>query len=565
MPHRTVQHHWDMDNRQRQVAVTLGLAAVYVLAARFGLAFDPVGGFATLVWPPTGIALAAVLLLGNRVAPGIFLGAFVANYLTGAPVPVAIGIGVGNACEAVVGAALLRRIPSFSITLERVSSVVALIVWSAVVSTLISATVGVMTLYVGGIVQPVQIRDTWRAWWIGDMVGSLLIAPLILVWANPPRALREVQKLEMVALVASLVVVSALTFFGKPLGVPQLATPFHQADLLVAVLLWAALRFGQRGATTAVLGVSVVAIVATALQHGPFVVAGLSTRLMLLQTFMAIVATTSLVFGATICERRIANQDARHASMAAEMANNAKSQFLRVMSHELRTPLNAIQGFAELLETGVYGPLNEKQTDALKRIEQNEKDLLAIINEMLGFVDAEKMPVATESRDLMVADSFDAVERLFTKDVERKHLVVKRELANPGLVVQADPKGLQQILASLVSNAAKYSADGGTITLGADADGDKVRLWVRDTGIGIKKEEIDRVFEPFFQSDSGTTRQYSGVGLGLTIAHDLAQRMSGEITIESEVGKGTTASVSLPVGAAKAGADVERSDIREVA
>src|SRR5689334_22772632 len=110
-----------MHQRSRQIAVILALTAVYFLAARFGLAFAPVPGSATLIWPPAGIALAAVLLLGNYVAPAIVLGEFLANYLAGGPgVWVAIGMGLGNACEALVGAWLLRRIPSFSITLERV-------------------------------------------------------------------------------------------------------------------------------------------------------------------------------------------------------------------------------------------------------------------------------------------------------------------------------------------------------------------------------------------------------------------------------------------------------------
>src|SRR3954469_23647885 len=142
-----------MDTRLRQVAVVLGSAAVYFIAARFGLAFDPVSGFATLIWPPAGIALAAVLLLGNHVALGVFLGAFAANLLSGAGVLVSIGIGAGNACEALVGAALLQRMPRFSITLERVGTAVSLIVWSAVVSTLISATGGVTTLYAGGLLR----------------------------------------------------------------------------------------------------------------------------------------------------------------------------------------------------------------------------------------------------------------------------------------------------------------------------------------------------------------------------------------------------------------------------
>jgi signal transduction histidine kinase len=556
-----------MQTRLRQVAVVLGLAAVYFLAARFGLAFDPKSGFATLLWPPAGIALAAILLLGNHVAVGVFLGAFAANYVFGAGVLVAIGMAIGNAGAAIVGAVLLRRTPEFSITLERVSSVIALIVWAAVVSTLISATTGVASLYAGGRVEPAHIHSTWRTWWIGDMVGVLLLAPLILVWARRPRVIPRVHPLESMALGASLVVVCALTFFSNRLHVPDLATPFHQVDLLVAVLLWAAIRFGQRGAMTAVFGVSLMALVAAALREGPFVLPTLSERLLPLQTFMAIVAATSLIIGATMAERRIADQDADHARLAAETANSAKSQFLRVMSHELRTPLNAIQGFADLLATGIYGPLNEKQADAVQRIAQNEKDLLTIINEVLGFVESERPPVPAERRDVLVAEIFDGVERTFGAAVARKHLVVRRELANPHLSVHADPKMLQQIVASLVSNAVKYTDDGGAITLAAEgADGDGwVQIRVRDTGVGIRKEEMERLFEPFFQADSGTTRQYSGIGLGLTIARDLARRMEGEVTITSEVGKGTSATIVLPAGAVKTRDAAATSTVENVA
>ena len=554
-----------MHSRVRLIGLNLALAAVYALAVRLGLAFNPEAGFATPVWPPAGIALAVVLLLGNRLLPGVFLGACTAALLARAPLLVTLGIAVGGTCQVLAAATLLRRVPTFSITLERVTSVVALIVGAAVACTTISATVGVGTLYVAGLVRPSQLPEAWRAWWVGGMVGILLFAPLILAWSTRPRARRELHWVEKAALVASLTVVSALTFFENLLHVPKLATPFHPADLLVVVLLWAAIRFGQRGATAAVLGVSVVAIVATVLKDGPFRQPVLTDSLLLLQAYMAIVAATCLMFGATIAERRIANQDARRAELAAETANRAKSQFLAVMSHELRTPLNAIQGFAELLHTGVYGPLNEKQTDAVQRIVQNEKSLLAMINEMLGFVDAERGPLAGASEDVLVADAFDGVERLIRQEVARKHLVVQRELAAPRLAVRADPTALQQVLVSLLSNATKYTGDGGTITLGADGDGEKVRMRVSDTGIGIRREEIERIFEPFFQADSGTTRQYSGVGLGLTIARNLVQNMSGEVTIASEVGQGTTATVVLPAATAKPADVAEDRPLRVVA
>ncbi len=175
-------------------------------------------------------------------------------------------------------------------------------------STLISATVGVVSLYAGGIWNRRGCSPRWRAWWIGDMVGVLLIAPIILVWSTAPRARREVHPLETVALVAVLrrqrtdLPQRAATHSGTRDAISS-SGPARRRSARGAI------RFGQRGATTAVLCVSVAAIVATSLRYGPFVLGELNVRLMLLQTFMAIVAATCLLFGASIAERRIANQE----------------------------------------------------------------------------------------------------------------------------------------------------------------------------------------------------------------------------------------------------------------
>ena len=528
------------------VAAIGGLAALYVIAARLGLAFDAISGFATLVWPPTGISLAAVLVLGYRVWPGIFIGAVAANLFTGAPIAVALAIGIGNTLEAVGGAYLVRRVPRFSVTLERVTTVVGLIVFAGVFSTLISASIGVASLYAGGLVPATALREAFRAWWIGNMVGAIVVAPIILVWSNVPRARFSQGWTERLALGVAIVVISASTFFSGGRGVPTLPTPFHQTDLLLAVLIWAALRFGQRGASTAAFWVSATAVAGTALGHGPFAQPELHQSLLSLQTFMALVTATVLVLGATLSERRLAHEEATKARDEAARANLVKSEFLAVMSHELRTPLNAIAGYAELLETGVYGQLTAKQRDAMSRIHRNEQELLALIDEILGFARAEKGEIKVKSEQVQVAEAFDAVLALIQPLLRRKRFVLKRDIARPRLAVQADPESLRQILVSLVSNASKYTGDGGVITLGADREGAKVRIWVRDTGVGIAPEQIETVFQPFFQTNHGTTRRSSGVGLGLTIARDLARQMSGEVTIASKVGSGTTASVVLP-------------------
>jgi len=535
-----------MDVRVANVAQIAGFAALYLIAARIGLTVDSVAGLASLVWPPTGLSLAALLVFGFRLWPGILIGATLANLLGGASLGMALGIGTGNTLEAVVGAHLVRRVPGFVVTLESVRSVVAFVLLGGMLATLISATIGVTSLLIGDRISTSQIAHTGRAWWVGDMVGALLVAPIVLVWSGPPVARFPRHAIERAALAASLVVVSVMIFFSRLPHVPTLVTPFHQTDVLLAVLTWAAFRFGQRGAATAAFFVCAIAVAGTALGSGPFAQDELHLSLLSLQTFMATVAATLLLLGATVSEWRSAHVREMQAHQEAVRANRAKSEFLAIMSHELRTPLNAIAGYSELMRTGVYGPLTEKQMDAVTRVQRNERQLLALVDEVLGFVSAEKGEVDETCESVAVAKVFDAVQPQIETEFEGKHFVLRRDLSRPTLAVQANPESLKRILVCLLSNACKYTGDGGLITLGAERDGKKVRIWVGDTGVGIAPGELQRVFEPFAQGDQSRTRRYSGIGLGLTIARDLARRMNGELTIASEVGSGTTASVVLP-------------------
>lgn len=527
-------------------ALVFALSATYVAAARLGLALDAVAGFATLVWAPTGISLAALLLFGYRLWPGVFIGAAVANILAGAPVAVALGIAVGNSAEALIGAYLLLRITDFHVELDHLRDAVGLIVRAGIFSTLVSATIGVGSLYAGNVISSTQLFETWRAWWIGDMMGALLVAPIILVWSSVPRSGSRLRWLEAAALGVSVVAVSTMTFFGDTRRLATGASPFDQTYVLFPVLIWAALRFGHRGALTATLAVSAIAVAGTVQGHGPFVEPELHDSLLGLQVFMAIVTATFLVLGATIAERRRALEEARRAQQEAAEANRAKAEFLALMSHELRTPLNAISGYAELLSLGVLGPLSDRQTDAVTRMQRNQQHLLALVNDVLGFAKVETGSVALVPEKVPVTEVFDAVEPLIQPELLRKRFAFHRTPVRPALAVRADPKSLRQILANLLSNAAKYTDEGGTITVGAEQMAEMVRIWVRDTGIGIEQEKLARVFEPFFQVEHGPTRRFPGIGLGLTIARDLARRMDGDVTIESAVGSGTTVSVMLP-------------------
>jgi signal transduction histidine kinase/integral membrane sensor domain MASE1 len=281
-------------------AELLALAAMYVIAGRLGLKLDAVAGFATLVWAPTGIALAALLIGGYRLWPGIALGAFVANALSGAPIPVAMGIAVGNTLEAFAGACALQRIPGFRCTLDRLIDAFAMILIAAILSTAISAGIGVLTLYAGGLIHADGIGRTFRAWWLGDVIGDLLVAPLLLVWsAGKPRADKE-QWLEAGTLGLCHVAVSHFVIGNDEAIGSRL---FGDAYLFFPLFMWAALRFGQRGSVTVAFLVSIIAIWGTVAGHGPFVEPRLYLSLFALQTFMGVTAATFLVLGASVSER----------------------------------------------------------------------------------------------------------------------------------------------------------------------------------------------------------------------------------------------------------------------
>ncbi len=528
----------------KQTVRIVAIAALYVLAARAGLQLDAISGFATLVWPPTGIALAALLLGGYRLWPGIFIGAAIANVLTGAPILVAIGIGVGNSLEAVFGAYALTHIPGFRPSLGRVRDVIGFILVAGALAPPIAATIGVTTLHLGGLVTRAVIGDTWRAWWLGDSIGAVLVAPVILVWGKKPVGIPPTRRLMEVCALTLAVVVAGLLLFVIP--ATRNAAPFNQGYVFYPLLMWAAVRFAQHGSVSMTFFVSAIAIWGTAMGHGPFTATTLHQGLFGLQTFMGVTAATFLVLGASTAERDQAVEDISGAHEVAANANRAKANFLAVMSHELRTPLNAIAGYSELLALGINGILSPKQSDAVARIRRNQQHLLELIDEVLSFAKIEAGRNRLVSERVLVAEAFDNLDPLVQPQLLQKGLRLDRGPIQDGLSVQGDPAKLRQILLNVVVNAIKFTPAGGQIRLLATRTGHDVVLAVVDTGIGVPPDKVADIFDPFFQVDSKTTREYSGVGLGLTIARDLARAMNGDVAFETEVGKGSVVSIMLP-------------------
>lgn len=295
-------------SRLRYVATLVVLAGFYFAAAKFGLSLASVHTNVSPVWPPTGIAIAAVLLLGYRVWPGILLGAFLSNFLTPVSLGSAMAIAVGNTLEAVCVAGALNAI-GFHKSFDRARDVFKFVA-VVLVCTTVSATIGNLSLTLGHSARWSDFGSLWVTWWLGDLTGAVTVTPLILTWAaGTGHWLPKRRYFEATVLILLLSASAIVTFGGKS------PTPIHYyplTRLIVPFLLWAAFRLGRRGVTVAVAVISAFAIWGTWLGFGPFISGAPNESLLMLQLFIATNAVTFLFLVTVVEERRIAEEARLH-------------------------------------------------------------------------------------------------------------------------------------------------------------------------------------------------------------------------------------------------------------
>lgn len=547
-----------MQSLIQQSSRLLGVACVYLLAAKVGLMYAVVGSTVTLVWAPSGIALAAVLAFGPRMLLGVAAGAFVANVWSDLPAAAAAGIALGNTLECATGAFLLVRLAGFRNTLPRTRDVFALIGLAAAVATSLSALVGTAALELTGTVTAADYGTVWLKWWLGDMMGVLVVAPPLLVWLGRSRTHFSTPRVaEIICLVLALVAVNLQIF-----GAPELAEHgYYPASLAVfPFIIWGALRFGQRGASLVTLITALLAIWGTTNGTGPFVVAQPVDSLVRWCAFAIVVAVTGLLLAAAVAEQRRAQAALRSAFAELEQRVAERTRELsgrnaalqREMAERLRLETALIRTSEEQQQTigrelhdglgqhltslALFSASLEQQLQEQGRPEADAaRRIVAQINHatvMTQNIARGLYPAELEFGGLVTALAQLAADTQRLQGLHCSfHAEVGAQQRNPLLDIN-----LYRIAQEAVNNAVKYSrADHLRIAL--VWHGAEQQLSVTDDGIGIDLALIH---------DTPGANTHRPVGLGMHSMRHRASLLGGRLEIVANRPRGTVVSVHYP-------------------
>lgn len=511
----------------KDLLLGLILVLVYFVAAKLGLKLAFVNASATAVWPPTGIAIASILIFGYKVVPAIFLGAFLANVTTAGTILSSLGIASGNTLEGLAGAYLVNKFANGRYAFDKTENILAFTYLAGVIAPLISATIGVVSLHFSSLAPDANILPIWFTWWLGDASGALIIAPLILLWSNQYKVNWRLEKLSEAFIIFFTLFFISWIIFGS-------SEHFPIDFLLFPILLWVAFRFGVREIVTATALLSSVAIWGTLSGRGPFVRPSQNESLLLLQAFMTVVIITKAIVASVVTKSR--------------ESDKLKDEFVSMVSHELRTPMAAIKGYIALIDAQTYGQIPEKLKKPLNNISNSTERLIVLVNDLLDtsrLEFGELKPNVSEFSIKQVVE--EVIENLMPIARQKKVdlLLVKNSL--PDYKVRADPNYTRQILQNIIGNSLKFTSKG-KISVSLIKSVNWLNISVTDTGVGIAKENQAKIFSKFQQISSKQKGRPEGTGLGLYISLKMAQSQGSQLRLErSEVGKGTTFVLSLPM------------------
>lgn len=528
------------------------LTLAYVATGWLSLGMMVNHGMASLVWPPTGISIAALMLVGYRLWPGVFLGAFLTNYLVSGLAPMASLIGVGNTIEALLAVWLLRQLVPCNGHFDGLRNTLYFIASAALIAPLPSAAIGTGAMLINHIITFEQVPRVFGMWMLGDLMGALTLTPAIFLigqrlraqYSEPEKQVSfQAQGAEQVALICLTTLISVAVY-----ALPHhITTQFGYLPFLL--VLWGALRLPLVQALLLSMMVSVIAVSGTLDQRNGQDAALMIEQLTFLYLFLATQTATVLLVGAVMRDREKIAAQLLRAQQQAVAASAQKSQFLTNISHEIRTPLNGIIGVAGIM---LPEATNERQLEQLRIIQNSADSLLGLLNDLLDHARIEAGKLSIVRQTFALPQLLRDVVGLFESQAEARGLRLRAHLSGnlPRYAVSDDVR-IRQVLVNVLGNALKFTQRG-EITLsvtrtsqnGTDTD---ILFSVEDTGIGIALDAQAKIFEPFTQADNTTSRLYGGSGLGLTISRQLCEQLGGSLRLVSTLGVGTRVDITLPL------------------
>jgi len=528
----------------------VSIGVIYFALAKGGLALASIHPSATPIWPPTGLALAAVLLWGYRSWPAIFTAAVIANATTAGSVATAIAIATGNSLEAVVGAYLINRCSRGCNTFSTPDSVAKFALICVVIATPISASIGLTSLATAGYIERTNFANAWVTWWLGDVTGALVVAPVIVLWASSHyHAFNRNEFLETVGVLATAAAVGLIAF--SPL-IEQTPSRDPLGFLAILPMLWAALRRGPRDTATVALVLAGITIWGTLTGGGPFTTADLNASFLLVLMFLISITVPSLLLSADVEVRKKAEESLRRAQIELErkvaertqeleLANAAKSRFFAMASHDLRQPLHALGLFVAQLRT----PLKSgERTKTIELVDATRKEMDEMFNSLLDISRLDAGILTPKITEFPIARLLQKIETRFDQATREKGLRLRVRRSDAW--VRSDAMLLERILLNLVSNAVRYTLRGGII-VGCRRLGEMLRIEVWDSGPGIPEDQKRNIFGEFFQLPAPERNRYGGLGLGLAIVDRLRVLLNHQIDLASTVGRGSRFAIRVPM------------------
>jgi signal transduction histidine kinase/CheY-like chemotaxis protein len=493
-----------------------------------------------ILWLPSGVAIAGLWQLGMRSAWIVPVAALLIRLYLGYGWISASAAACASTCEAVAGALLLRKLgvePAFA----RLRDVLALLL-IAVLAPLVGMAVYWTTRTLSAPTMSWTLVVGWNGWWRMNLLGILVVVPLIgtwrATWHDPWNARNTIQGCALgLAILASI---AGVCEFMEPGAIGIIAL-----YLAVPLSLFAALRFGPLGAASTAALTALAIAVSTSLARGPFVAVPLPERHVALQLFALSAVSVPLLFGALIAERRALEEHLRQAHKLEAVGRLASG-----VAHDFNNLLTAIRGYSELvLDALPSGASARHDTQQILKATTRAADLT---HHLLAYSRQQALSPAVHDLGEIVEQLGDMLRRLISERIELRIRVPRERLH-----VRVDRSQIEQVVLNLVLNARDAVRETGAISIEVDAEGqahelraplpgERARLRVRDDGCGMDEQTLARVFDPFFT----TKERGKGTGLGLSMVQGIVHQSGGEVRLESRRGKGTCATVLLPVAPA---------------